>query len=132
MATRTLVLLGAAFSIALLGAGAGSVQASGANPPESTAIPNHPLSTDWLTAAPLLPGASEAPACRADDPGRRAAQVGTAAKLARIREMLAAEAARAEGGPGEVVVLGNRGYNYGANAIEDPALIEFEARRLGR
>jgi len=90
----------------------------------------HPLSTEWLSA-PLLPGPGEAPTCRAGDPATRSAMAQTAEKIARIRAQLAAEAAGAPNGP-EVVVLGNRGYNYGSGSVVDPTLIEFEARRLSR
>jgi hypothetical protein len=100
-----------------------------AQPPHADEAP-HPLSTDWLTAAPLLPGALEAPVCRADDPARRASSAATAEKLARIRALMAAEAAAAPEGTPEVVVLNNRGYNYDSGAVVDPSLIEFEARRL--
>lgn len=85
----------------------------------------HPLSTEWLSA-PLLPGPGEAPTCRAGDPATRSAMAQTAEKIARIRAQLAAEAASSNGP--EVVVLGNRGYNYGSGAMVDPTLIDFEAR----
>jgi hypothetical protein len=91
--------------------------------------PAHPLSSDWLTA-PLLPGPS-ASTCRVDDTGRRSARGQTAEKIARARAMLAAEAAAS--GEGGVVVLNNRGYNYGSSAVVDPGLVEFEAQqRLAR
>lgn len=91
--------------------------------------PAHPLSTDWLSA-PRLPGPSEASTCRADDPARRSARAQTAERIAQVRAMLAAEAAASGGG--DAVVLNNRGYNYGSNAVADPVLVEFEAQQRAR
>jgi len=127
MACRILV------TIAALCAGLGLAAAPAARADEGGAPASfeHPLSTDWLPR-PALPGPSEAPACRADDPAVRSATAQTAARIAQIRAMLEAEAAASPEGPGEVVVLGNRGYNYGASAIVDPSLVEFEAKRLSR
>lgn len=93
------------------------------------AAAEEPLSTDWLAAVPLLPGIDDgqSSSCRVQDPAARARSAGTAAKLAHIRALLAADAAGASGGAGEVVVLGNRGYNYGSGGMVDPSLLEFEA-----
>lgn len=123
MRSRTLATLAALAGLSL----APAASAGGAT---ST---DHPLSTSWLSAPPLLPESAQAPACRPDDPAQRAARAGTAAQIARIRTLLAAEAARApEGGQDGFRVLDNRGYNYGGNAVVDPSLIEFEARRPPR
>lgn len=109
--------------VGMLGFGLGMALAAPA------AATEDPLSTDWLTAAPLLPGIDDgqSSSCRVQDPAGRTVSADTAAKLARIRALLAAEAAQAAEGPGEVVVLGNRGYNYGSSGMVDPSLIEFEA-----
>lgn len=125
MARRTLATLGALLAGLAL-AGAPAAQAG-----DAAVSSTSPLATDWLSAAPLLPDAGEPSTCRAEDAAARSARAGTAAKIARIRAMLAAEAA-AQGGEGEVVVLGNRGYNYDSSAVVDPSLVEFEARRLSR
>jgi hypothetical protein len=84
----------------------------------------------WLAAASQATGASEAPTCRVDDPAHRSTAADTGAKLAGIRALLAAEAAESDAR--DVVVLSNRGYNYGSDAVVDPALIEFEAGRQER
>lgn len=126
MTSRTLV------TIATLCAGLSLAAASAARAGEADASFEHPLSTAWLSGGPALPNPSEAPACRADDPNVRSASARTAARIAQVRAALAAEAARAPEGPGEVMVLNNRGYNYGSGATVDPTLIEFEAKRLAR
>ena len=119
MRSRTLATLAALAGLAL----APAAHADGAI---ST---DHPLSTAWLPATPLLPETAEAPACRADDAALRATRASTAQKIARIRTLLAEEAARAPQGQEGFMVLNSRGYNYGGNAVVDPSLIEFEARR---
>jgi hypothetical protein len=117
--------------IAILCAALGLATVPGARAAEPSApapLPasEDPLSTDWLSA-PLLPMPSGGSTCRADDSAGRST-ASTAAKLARLRAMLAAEAAQGPQQPGQVVVLGNRGYNYGGNAVVDPSLLDFEAR----
>jgi hypothetical protein len=130
MTSRTLATIAALVGLAL--AAAPPAQADASDAAGADAALAHPLSTDWLAATPLLPEPVEAPACRADDPGQRAARAQTAAQIARIRALVAADAARAPGDPSGFRVLGNRGYNYQAQAIVDPSLIEFEARRRAR
>lgn len=125
MDSRTLVTL-AALCAGLSLAAASAARADGGLGAE------HPLSTSWLSASPLLPEPVDAPACRPDGPAQRAAGARTAAKIAEIRALLAAEAARSPEAPEGFMVLNNRGYNYGANAVVDPSLVEFEARRLAR
>lgn len=88
-----------------------------------------PSSTSWLSAVPLLPEVADAPVCRADDPARRSARADTAAKIARIRTLLAAGAASTPQRQDGFRVVGNRGYNYGGDVVVDPSLIEFEAHR---
>jgi hypothetical protein len=124
MDSRTLVTL-AAFCAGLSLAAAPAARADGPGA-------EHPLSTAWLSASPLLPEPLDAPACRPDGPAERAAGARTAAKIAEIRALLAAEAARSPETPEGFMVLNNRGYNYGASAVVDPSLVEFEARRLAR
>jgi hypothetical protein len=124
MRSRTLVTLAALSGLALAAA-----PAAHAGQTDATAPVDHPLSTSWLSATPLLPESTEAPACRPDDPARRASRASTAAKIAQVRTLLAAEAAHAPEGDGDFRVLNSRGYNYGGNAVVDPSLIEFEARR---
>lgn len=115
--------------LATLAALAGLALAPAAGAADGAISTDHPLSTAWLSAAPLLPESAEAPACRPDDPAQRSARADTAQKIARIRTLLAAEAARAPQGQEGFMVLNSRGYNYGGNAVVDPSLIEFEARR---
>lgn len=91
--------------------------------------PAHPLSTDWLSA-PLLPDPGEASTCRVDASAQRSVRAQTAERIAQARAMLAAAAAATGGG--DAVVLNNRGYNYGSNAVVDPGLVEFEAQQRGR
>lgn len=122
MESRTLATLALAASLAL-------APAAHAGASDAVTSADHPLSTSWLSATPLLPEAVEAPACRADDAALRSTRADTAAKIAQIRTLLAAEAARAPQGQDGFMVLNSRGYNYGGNAVVDPSLIEFEARR---
>lgn len=106
---------GVAFLIALLPAATRAAGAEGSSPPLASVI-------------------DEAPVCRIDDPEGRSTRVDTGAQIAQIRALIAADAAAAggsdsDGGP---VVLNNRGYNYDARTVVDPALLQFEAQRLGR
>lgn len=130
MTSRTLATIAALTGLAL--AVAPSARAAASDPADAEAAFAHPLSTNWLAATPLLPEPVEAPACRAGDPGQRAATANTAAQIARIRALIAAEAASAPQDPSGFMVLDNRGYNYQAQAVVDPSLIEFEARRQAR
>lgn len=135
MTSDTLRRAGVALAIAMLATAPRVARAEGPAGPAVAAESASPLATDWLAAAPLFPAASEAPSCRVEDPANRSTAADTGAKLAQIRALLAADAARAgagSGAGGDVVVLSNRGYNYDADELVDPALIEFEARRRGR
>lgn len=121
---RVLVLV---VGIALANSGSLSARAENPSSPDEAAGFLSTLSPDRL-------GASDAPVCRLDDPAQRSTRIDTGARIAQIRAMIAADAAAAggSGGEGDFVALGNRGYNYDANTLVDPALIEFEARRQGR
>ncbi|MCL4685744.1 hypothetical protein KJ059_13460 [Myxococcota bacterium] len=134
MTLRTLALcagaFGAGFALLLLPPAPADAGAEGSASSDAAAGVSALSDTPWLAEVPLFAGAGDAPVCRVDDAAGRSTAIDTGAKLARVRELLAAEAAAA--GAEDVVVLSNRGYNYGADALVDPALIEFEARRQGR
>jgi hypothetical protein len=120
----------AALALALLAPVSVRVQAEEPRKPVAGDVATAPLSTDWLgpASAPALPLPVEGPACRPDGPDPR-----TAATLAEVRSRLSAE--QAAGPPadaGDFVVLNGRGYNYGPAEATDPALLEFEARKLAR
>lgn len=115
-------------AIALVSSGPLSARAENPTAPDETAGFLSTLPADQLDA-------SDAPVCQVGDAAQRSTRIDTAARIAQIRAMIAAEAAAAaggSGGEGDFVALGNRGYNYDANTVVDPSLIEFEARRQGR
>ena len=121
--TRSLVL---AVAIALASSGSLSARAENSSSPADAAGFLSTLPADRL-------GASDAPVCHVDDAAQRSTRIDTAARIAQIQAMIAAEGAAAgSGGEEGFVALSNRGYNYDANTVVDPALIEFEARRQGR
>ena len=115
-----------AMVIALMSSGSLSARAENPSSPDETA--------GFLsTRSPERLGTSDAPVCQVDDAAQRSARVDTGARIAQIRALIAAEAAAAgSGGEEGFVAISNRGYNYDANTVVDPSLIEFEARRQGR
>ncbi len=110
--------------IALASSGPASAQAEPLVSPNAAEGFLTTLSPDGL-------GAGDAPVCRLDAPAPRSARIDTAAGIAQIQALIAAEAAAA-GAEGEFVAISNRGYNYQPDTLVDPALIEFEARHQGR
>jgi hypothetical protein len=73
---------------------------------------------------PPAPAAAQGPSCREDAPP---ASPGIAALKARLRQQAASQANSSDE---DVVVLNNRGYNYGPPPGLEPGLLELERRRL--
>jgi hypothetical protein len=104
--TQSMTVLGASCLLAALALAPGGVRA------ERAAV------DPQAAAAPPAAG-SDAPMCSAAP----APHASAADALARLRAELAAR-----GTPPGVVPLGNRGHNYGPPVIDEPALLERDAR----
>ena len=75
-------------------------------------------------APPPAPAAAQGPSCRADKPP---SSPGIAALTAKLRQQAAAQA---NSSSEDVVVLNNRGYNYGPPPSLEQGLLEAERSQL--